>query len=136
MKHTLTFARVSLKAAWRAVSLRSALTALLLAPPAAWQARAADAFPAQTQDHRAAGEWSFDGDLLDRSGWGNNALAVAPVFAPGHSGQGLRCGQAAMVVPDSAELRPAPGLRIECWVAGAAGEAAQPTVLRNGDGRR
>ena len=37
-------------------------------------------------------------------------------FAPGHRGQGLRCSQGPAVVPDSPELRPAPGLRIECWV--------------------
>jgi hypothetical protein len=32
MKHTLTVARISLKTAWQAVFLRSALAALLLAP--------------------------------------------------------------------------------------------------------
>ena len=62
------------------------------------------------------GVWSFEGSLADRSGRGNDAFAAAAAFVPGHSGQGLRCGQGPAVVPDSPELRPAPGLRIECWV--------------------
>jgi hypothetical protein len=69
----------------------------------------------RAQDHPAVGVWHFDGDLVDRSGRGNDAFAAAPVFAPGHGGQGLRGGKTGVVVPDSAELRAAPGLRIECW---------------------
>ena len=83
------------------------------------------------QDHRSVGEWSFDGDLIDRSGRGNGAFATAPVFAPGHSGQGLRCGKTAVMVPDSAELRPAPGLRIECWAKfDTLGTSWQPLLMK------
>ncbi|MGO8747416.1 MAG: LamG-like jellyroll fold domain-containing protein, partial [Thermoguttaceae bacterium] len=68
------------------------------------------------EDRPAVAIWSFDGTLADRSGRGNDAFAASPAFAPGHRGQCLRCGQGPAVVPDSPELRPAPGLRIECWV--------------------
>jgi len=63
----------------------------------------------------AVAQWTFNGNLQDRSGCGNDAFAASPTFADGRDGQGLRCGKAAVVVPDRAELRPAPGLRIECW---------------------
>jgi hypothetical protein len=76
--------------------------------------------------------WNFDGNLADRSGRGNNAFAASASFAPGHSGQGLRCGQGPVVVPDSPELRPAPGLRIQCWVKlGALGTSWQPLLIKD-----
>ena len=68
------------------------------------------------QQPPAVGVWSFEGNLADRSGRGNDAFAAAAAFVPGHSGQGLRCGRGPAVVPDSPELRPVPGLQIECWV--------------------
>ena len=68
------------------------------------------------EDRPAVAVWSFDGNLADRSGRGNNAFAPSASFAPGHTGQGLQCGHGPAIVPDSPELRLAPGLRIECWV--------------------
>lgn len=76
--------------------------------------------------------WSFDGSLADRSGRGNDAFAKSAAFAAGHSGQGLRCGQGAAVVPDSPELRPAPGLRIDCWAKlDGLGTTWQPLAIKD-----
>lgn len=84
------------------------------------------------QERPAVAVWSFDGSLADHSGRGNDAFAASASFAPGHSGQGLRCGQGPAVVPDSPELRPAPGLRIECWVKlDAFGTSWQPLVIKD-----
>ncbi len=74
------------------------------------------ATPVSAQERPAVGIWSFDGNLADRSGRGNDAFATDASFVSGHTGQGLRCGHKPAVVPDSPDLRPAPGLRIECWV--------------------
>jgi hypothetical protein len=84
------------------------------------------------EDRPAVGVWSFDGSLADRSGRGNDAFNATASFAPGHSGQGLRCGQGPAVVPDSPELRPAPGLQIECWVKlDAFGRSWQPLLIKD-----
>jgi len=78
--------------------------------------------------------WSFDGDLLDRSGYGNDAFAAAASFADGHSGQGLQCGQDAIVVPDSPGLRLAAGLRVECWAKlEKIGTSWQPLLIKDGE---
>ncbi|MCY3018920.1 MAG: right-handed parallel beta-helix repeat-containing protein [Planctomycetota bacterium] len=83
------------------------------------------------EERPAVGVWSFDGNLADASGRGSEAFAASASFAPGHSGQGLRCGQGRAVVPDSPELRPAPGLRIECWVKlDAIGTSWQPLLIK------
>lgn len=80
----------------------------------------------------AVAVWDCEGTLADRSGRGNDAFAKSAAFAPGHSGQGLRCGQGAAVVPDSPELRPAPGLRIECWAKlDGLGTTWQPLVIKD-----
>ena len=58
----------------------------------------------------------LDGDLKDTSGHANDAYSVAaPKFEAGHNGQALNT-QRTVSVPDSAELRLAPGLTVECWV--------------------
>ncbi len=72
--------------------------------------------PVSAQERPAVGIWNFDGNLTDRSGRGNDAFATDISFEPGHADRGLRCDHKPVVVPDSPELRPAPGLRIECWV--------------------
>ncbi|MBT7161408.1 MAG: hypothetical protein HN904_01445, partial [Victivallales bacterium] len=64
----------------------------------------------------AVGHWSFDGDLRDRSGHGNDAYAEAPEFAGGKAGKALRSPREPVVVPDTADLRLTPGLKIDCWV--------------------
>jgi hypothetical protein len=80
----------------------------------------------------AVAAWRFDGSLADGSGRGNDAFVPSAVFVAGHSGQGLRCGQEPAVVPDSPELRPAPGLRIDCWVKlDALGKSWQPLVIKD-----
>ena len=71
---------------------------------------------AWAQQRPAVAAWSFEGNLADGSGHGNDAFAPSASFVPGHSGQGLRCDGEPTFVHDSPELRPAPGLRIECWV--------------------
>ena len=82
----------------------------------------------------AVAQWNFDGDLLDRSGCGNDAFATSPTFADGHNGQGLQCGKTTIVVPDRSELRPAPGLRIECWAKlDAIGKSWQPLLIKDGE---
>jgi hypothetical protein len=87
---------------------------------------------ALAEQRPAVAVWSFDGNLADGSGRGNHAFAASPSFAAGHSGQGLRCGQGPAVVPDSPELRPAPGLRIECWVKlDALGTSWQPLLIKD-----
>lgn len=70
----------------------------------------------RAEERPAVGVWTFDGTLADRSGRGNDAYQPAAVFVAGHSGQGLQCGHGPANVPDSPELRPAPGFRVECWV--------------------
>ncbi len=64
----------------------------------------------------AAGLWALDGDLRDSSGHGNEAHCRSAEFVAGHRGQGLRTAAEAAIIPDAAELRLAPGLRVECWV--------------------
>ncbi len=59
---------------------------------------------------------SFDGDLRDGSGRGNDAFAERAAFAPGKAGQGLAKGSAPVLVPEGGDVRLAPGLRVECWV--------------------
>ena len=84
------------------------------------------------EERPAVAVWSFDGNLADRSGRGNDAFAASASFAPGHSGQGLQCGKGPAVVPDSPELRPAPGLRIECWAKlDALGTSWQPLLIKD-----
>jgi len=70
--------------------------------------------PAEPQP--AVAYWTFDGDLIDRAGRGNDANAQKPQFVAGSRGQGLKCVQGPALVADSAELRLAPGLCVECWV--------------------
>jgi hypothetical protein len=83
------------------------------------------------EERHAVAVWNFDGGLADRSGRGNDAFAASASFAPGHNGQGLRCGQGPAVVPDSPELRPASGLRIECWARlDALGTTFQPLLIK------
>ncbi len=87
--------------------------------------------PLVAEDRPAVGVWDFEGTLADRSGRGNDAFAASAAFVAGHSGQGLRCGQGPAVVPDNPELRPAPGLRIECWVKlDALGTSWQPLLIK------
>lgn len=89
--------------------------------------------PLFAEERPAVAIWSFDGDTVDRSGRGNDAFAASASFVHGHSGQGLRCGSGAVVVPDSPELRPAPGLRIECWAKlDALGTSWQPLLIKDG----
>jgi len=86
---------------------------------------------AAVEEQPAVGAWSFDGNLTDRSGRGNEAFAPAPVFVAGHRGQGLACAGEPVVVHDSPELRPAPGLRIDCWAKlDAIGTSYQAIVLK------
>ncbi len=86
----------------------------------------------RAEEHPAVAVWTFDGSLADRSGCGNEAFATSVSFVPGHNGQGLRCGQGPAVVPDSPELRSAPGLRIECWVKlDAIGTSWQPLLIKD-----
>jgi len=93
--------------------------------------------PLAAEERPAVGHWSFDGDLRDRSGRGNDAFAAsdeAPAWTAGHSGQGLRCGGGPVVVPDSPGLRPAPGLRVECWARfDALGTSWQPLLIKDGE---
>lgn len=90
--------------------------------------------PLFAEEPPAVAQWSFDGDLLDRAGRGNDAFAESAEFTAGHSGQGLRCGQGAVVVPDSPGLRPAPGLRVECWARfDAIGTSWQPLLIKDGE---
>ncbi|MDZ7618733.1 MAG: LamG domain-containing protein, partial [Patescibacteria group bacterium] len=88
--------------------------------------------PARAEERPAVGVWDFNGSLADQSGRGNHAFAASASFAPGHSGQGLRCGEGPAVVPDSPELRPAPGLRLECWAKlDAIGPSWQPLLIKD-----
>ncbi len=88
--------------------------------------------PALAEERPAVGVWSFEGNLADQSGRGNDVFAESAAFAPGHRGQGLRCREGAAVVPDSPELRPAPGLRIECWAKlDVIGPSWQPLLIKD-----
>lgn len=60
--------------------------------------------------------WTFDGNLCDSSGHGNDANTPSPVFVPGNNGQGLKTVKDQILIPDSADLRLAPGLRIDFWM--------------------
>ncbi|MBU0717824.1 MAG: LamG domain-containing protein, partial [Planctomycetes bacterium] len=88
--------------------------------------------PAESQP--AVAYWTFDGDLRDQSGRGNDANAQGPQFVAGYRGQGLKCGRSPTLVPDSAELRLAPGLCIECWVKlDAPLPDGQPILVKDGE---
>lgn len=65
---------------------------------------------------RAVLQLPFDGDLRDSAGLGHDAFLAEAAFADGHAGQGLRLAGRTATVSDAAELRLAPGLRIEGWV--------------------
>lgn len=71
---------------------------------------------ADLQGAWGAGHWTFDGDLTDRSGRGNDAYLDSPVFEARGDGQALRIGPVPAKIPDAPELRLAPGFRIECRV--------------------
>jgi len=58
----------------------------------------------------------LDGELRDAGGYGNDAYRQRAQFAAGRQGQGLIPGGLAATVADTAELRLAPGLQIDCWV--------------------
>ena len=80
---------------------------------------------------QAVGQWDFDGDLRDRSGCGNDAFLQTATFTDGHTGQGLKCDQRVAVVPDCCDLRPEPGLQIECWAKiDKLGKSWQPLVMK------
>ncbi len=92
--------------------------------------------PLWAEEPSAVGIWNCDGDLLDRSGSDNHAFAESESlsFAAGHRGQGLPCDGRAVVVQDSPELRPAPGLRIECWAKfEKIGTSWQPLLIKDGE---
>jgi len=72
--------------------------------------------PLRAAPEGLAASWAFEGDLRDGTGHGHGLQARAPQFVAGHSGQGLRTGAAPALAPDRAELRLAPGLRLDCWV--------------------
>lgn len=59
--------------------------------------------------------WSFDGDLRDDTGHHHDLSSSAPRFVPGRLGQALGPGPQ-LTLPDTADLRLSPGLRIACWV--------------------
>jgi hypothetical protein len=59
---------------------------------------------------------AFDGDLHDAGGHGHDAFAANPRFAAGRGHQALQVGGEAASVSDAADLRLAPGLRLEGWV--------------------
>lgn len=61
-------------------------------------------------------ELPLDGDLRDAGGYGNDGYRHQAQYAAGHRGQGLVPGGLAATVADTAELRLAPGLSIDCWV--------------------
>jgi hypothetical protein len=83
-------------------------------------------------EQSAVAIWNFDDSLADGSGRGNDAFDDAASFVPGQRGQCLQCGQAPAVVPDSPELRLAPGLRLECWVKlDAIGPRWQPLLIKD-----
>ena len=63
----------------------------------------------------AVGQWHFDGDLRDATGRGSDAFSRKAQFAPGRHGSAARLNGEGLQVADCAELRLAPGLRIECW---------------------
>lgn len=91
-------------------------------------------FPSFAEDRPAVASWSFDGDLVDRSGRGNDGFAATASFTDGRSGKGLQCGKSAAIVPDSSWLRPAPGLRVECWVKlERIGKSWQPILIKEGE---
>lgn len=80
----------------------------------------------------AVGIWNFDGDLTDRSGKGNHAFAAGERMTPGRLSQGLRCDRDPASVPDTPELRPAPGLRLECWARiDDLGRSWQPLIIKD-----
>ena len=69
---------------------------------------------AQADDFLFA-HFPFDGDLQDASGKGHHAAGQAQ-FAEGKVGRALKLNWEQVQVPDSPDLRLAPGLTIDCWV--------------------
>ncbi|MBI2300792.1 MAG: hypothetical protein HYU66_17930 [Armatimonadetes bacterium] len=73
---------------------------------------------------------AFDGDLRDASGHGNDAFAQNARFIDGQRNQGLQVGAAGASVSDRAELRLAPGLRLEGWVKLTGANTASQMIVR------
>jgi hypothetical protein len=82
------------------------------------------------------GRWSFDGNLSDASGSGQDAYAAQPAFTPGGEGQALLLTNNATVeIPDAPGLRLTRGFRLACRVRFASLPAgnAWATVAMKGD---
>lgn len=77
----------------------------------------------------AVASWSFDGQLADETGKGNDAYATTPRFVPGRDGSALNVEETGAVVSDAPSLRLAPGLRLECWVKPTAKFAGTQELL-------
>ena len=84
----------------------------------------------------AVGHWSFEGDLADRSGRGNDGVVISgklPDLVAARQGRGLPCGLAEVAVPDTPELRLAPGLTLDCWArVDAPGPSWQELLIKDG----
>jgi hypothetical protein len=81
------------------------------------------------------GSWSFDGNLSDASGNGQDAYAAQPAFTSGVEGQALRLASAAAEIPDAPGLRLTRGFRLACRMRFASLPAgnAWATVAMKGD---
>ena len=62
------------------------------------------------------GTWSFDGNLEDTSGNGQDAYAVDPLFTAGQKGQALQFTNTSVDIPDAPGLRLSHGFRLACRV--------------------
>jgi len=81
------------------------------------------------------GRWPFDGDLLDRSGNGEDAYADQPAFTATAGGQALRLTNTVVDIADAPGLRLTRGFRLACRVRFSSFPAgnAWATVAMKGD---
>ncbi|MBN8217499.1 MAG: glycoside hydrolase family 99-like domain-containing protein [Spirochaetes bacterium] len=89
------------------------------------------AFPAPaTVDPSTIAHWAFDGKLVDLVSPDRAASTVAPArFTDGKLGRAFDCEWNPLVVPDSPDLRLAPGFTIDCWVYWDQPLAAKEQIL-------
>ena len=81
----------------------------------------------------AVGHWSFDGDLRDQSGHGNDVYLDAAEYTPGKTGNALKLSRKPAVVLDSVDLRLTPGLRLDCWVKFASLRTGREIVVKKNE---
>jgi hypothetical protein len=89
--------------------------------------------PGEGEPQSPAAFLSFDGNLLDGSGNGNDAYLADATFVPGRRGNALRPSKKPAIIPDTADLRLMPGIRLDCWVKLDSLKAGRDLVVKKNE---